>query len=83
MRLVEKLKEYENQYMFVKWATGGEYGKLIYAGDDFIEFNIIDVDTMEYSETVLIHSPLILEVSIGGADVARIVAEVSSKITLE
>lgn len=83
MRLVEKLKEYENQYMFVKWATGGEYGKLIYAGDDFIEFNIIDVDTMEYSETVLIHSPLILEVSIGGADVARIVAEVSSKITLD
>lgn len=83
MRLVEKLKEYENQYMFIKWATGGEYGKLIYAGDDFIEFNIIDVDTMEYSETVLIHSPLLLEVSIGGADVARIVAEVSSKITLE
>ncbi|MFR1673223.1 MAG: hypothetical protein ACLSWI_09795 [Candidatus Gastranaerophilaceae bacterium] len=83
MRLVEKLKEYENQYMFIKWATGGEYGKLIYAGDDFIEFNIIDVDTMEYSETVLIHSPLILEVAIGGADVARIVAEVSSKITLE
>ena len=40
MRLIEKLKEYENQYMFIKWATGGEYGKLVYAGDDFIEFNI-------------------------------------------
>lgn len=38
---------------------------------------------MEYSETVLIHSPLILEVAIGGADVQRIVAEVSSKITLD
>ena len=25
MRLVEKLKEYENQYMFIRWATGGEY----------------------------------------------------------
>ena len=49
MRLVEKLKEYENQYMFIKWATGGEYGKLIYAGEDFIEFNFIDVDTMDYS----------------------------------
>ena len=83
MRLVEKLKEYENQYMFIKWATGGEYGKLIYAGDDFVEFNIIDVDSMEYSETVLIHSPLILEVAIGGADVQSIVAEVSSKITLD
>ncbi len=83
MRLLEKLKEHENQYMFIRWATGGEYGKLIYAGDDFIEFNIIDIDTMEYRETVLIHSPLILEVSIGGADIARIVAEVSSKITYE
>lgn len=83
MRLVEKLKEFENQYMFIKWATGGEYGKLIYAGTDFIEFNVIDVDTMEYSETVLIHSPLILEVSIGGADVQRIIAEVSAQIKLD
>ena len=83
LRLVEKLKEYENQYMFIKWATGGEYGKLIYAGEDFIEFNVIDVDTMDYSETVLIHSPLILEVAIGGADVQRIVAEVSSKISID
>ena len=80
MRLVEKLKEYENQYMFIRWATGGEYGKLVYAGEDFIQFNVINVDTMEYSETVLIHSPLILEVAIGGFDIARIVAEVSSKI---
>lgn len=72
MRLVEKLKEFENQYMFIKWATGGEYGKLIFAGEDFIEFNVIDVDTMEYSETVLIHAPLILEVAIGGADVKEL-----------
>ncbi len=81
MRLIEKLKELENNYMFIRWATGGEYGKLVYAGDDFIEFNIVDVDTMEYSETILIHAPLILEVCVGGADVARILAEVSSKIT--
>ena len=47
MRLVEKMKDYENQYMFIKWSTGGEYGKLIYAGEDFIEFNVIDVDTMD------------------------------------
>ena len=49
----------------------------------FIEFNVINVDTMEYSETVLIHSPLILEVAIGGADIQRIVAEVSSKISID
>lgn len=83
MRLTERLKELENQYMFIRWATGGEYGKLVYAGEDFIEFNIIDVDTMEYSETVLIHSPLILEVALGGSDIARILAEVSSKISLD
>ena len=83
MRLVQKLKQFENHYMFIKWATGGEYGKLIYAGDDFIEFNIVDLETMEYSETVFIQSPLILEVSTGGADVARVIAEVSAQIRIE
>ena len=29
MRLIEKLKEFEQQYMFIRWATGGEYGKLV------------------------------------------------------
>ena len=83
MRLVQRLKEFENQYMFIKWATGGDYGKLVYAGDDFIEFNIINLETMEYSETVFINSPLILEVSIGGADVARVIAEVSAQIRMD
>lgn len=82
MKLAEKLKEYENQYLFIRWATGGEYGKLIYAGEDFVEFNVIDIDTMAYRETLLIYTPLILEVSSGGADIARIVAEVSSQMTL-
>ena len=81
MKLQEKLKEYENQYLFLRWATGGEYGKLMNVGEDFVEFNIIDVDTMSYRETALIYAPLILEVSIGGADVARILAEVSSKMS--
>lgn len=82
MKLVEKLKEFENQYLFIRWATGGEYGKLIYAGDDFIEFSVINVDTMAFRETILIYAPLILEVSIGGSDIARIIAEVSSKMSM-
>ena len=82
MGLVEKLKEYESQYLFIRWATGGEYGKLIYAGEDFIEFNIIDVETMGYKETALIYAPLILEVAIGGSDISRIVAEVSSHLSV-
>ena len=80
MRLVERLRIYENQYVFIRWAMGGEYGKLIYAGDDFVEFNIIDIETMSYKETMLIYAPLILEVSVGGPDIARIVAEVSSRM---
>jgi hypothetical protein len=49
-------------------------------GVDFIEFNVVNLETMEYSETVFIQSPLILEVSIGGADVARVIAEVSANL---
>ncbi len=82
MRLLEKLREFENQYVFVKWALGAEYGKLLTVGDDFIELAIIDVDTMEYRETLMIVSSLLLEISIGGSDVARIVAEVSSRMSL-
>lgn len=79
MKMLEKLKEYENQYVFMRWATGGEYVKLMFVGEDFVEFNIIDIDTMSYKETMVIYSPLILEVAIGGADIARIVAELSLK----
>lgn len=80
MRLIQKLKQFERQYMFIRWATAEEYGKLKYVGHDFIEFDVINVDTMEYTETILINTQLILEVVVGGADISRIVAEVSSKL---
>ena len=80
MKFIDKLREYENQYMFLRWATGGEYGKLIYVGENFVEFDVIDIETMNFKETMLITAPLILEVAVGGADIARIVAEVSSKL---
>ena len=44
MKMLEKLKEYENQYVFMRWATGGEYGKLMFVGEDFVEFNIMGRD---------------------------------------
>lgn len=81
MRMLERLKEFEKQYMFLRWVSGNEYGKLDFVGDDFVEFSVIDVDSMEYRETLLINAQLILEVAIGGADVSRIVAEVSSQLT--
>ena len=82
MKMLLRLKDFENQYLFVKWAMGAEYGKLVNVGEDYLELAVIDVETMEYRETLLILSSLILEVSFGGADVARIIAEVSSKISI-
>ena len=80
MRLIEKIKLFEQQYVFLRWATGAEYGKIISVGEDFVEFNIIDVDTMEYRETVVVNSQLILEAIYGGSDISRIIAEISSSL---
>lgn len=80
MRLIQKLKQFERQYMFLRWATAEEYGKLKYVGYDFIEFEVINIETMEYVETILINSQLVLEAIVGGADISRIIAEVSSKL---
>jgi len=81
MRLINRMKSFEHQYVFLRWATGAEYGKINYVGEDYVEFNIIDVDTMEYRETVIINSSLILEAVYGGADISRMVAEISSMIS--
>ncbi len=78
MKLLNRLKSFEHKYVFLRWATGAEYGKIVYVGDDYIEFNIVDVDTMEYRETTMINSNLILEIIFGGADISRIVAEISA-----
>lgn len=80
MKLINRMKIFEQKYVFLRWATGAEYGKVVYVGEDFIEFNIIDIDTMEYRETVVINSALVLEVIFGGADISRIVAEISSML---
>lgn len=82
MKLIERLKDFEKQYVFLRWVSGGEYGKVEFVGDDFIEFAIVDVDSMEYRETMLINNQLILEIAYGGADVSRIIAELSSQMTI-
>lgn len=81
MQLMDRLKVFENKYVFLRWATGAEYGKLVYVGEDYVEFNVIDIDTMEYRETTIIRSALILETIFGGPDIARIVAEISSMLS--
>ena len=81
MKLINRLKVFEQKYVFLRWATGAEYGKLVYVGVDYVEFNIFDVDTMEYRETTIINASLILEAIFGGPDLSRIVAEISSLLS--
>jgi hypothetical protein len=73
MRLIHKLKVLERAVVFLRWAGDAEFGKIKYVGEDFIEFDVLDMDSMEYCETVLINAQLILEVS-------RVIAEVSAKL---
>ncbi len=82
MRMIQKLKALEKAVVFLRWATDAEFGKIKYVGDDFIEFDILDMDSMEYTETVLINSQLILEVMISGFEISRVIAEMSAKITV-
>ncbi len=77
MKLINRLKALEQQYVFLRWATGNDYGRINYVGDDYIEFNIIDIDTMEYRETAIINAQLIFEIIFGGGDISRILAEMS------
>ena len=81
MKLINRLKVFEQKYIFLRWATGAEYGKLVYVGEDYVEFNMIDVDTMEYRETTIINASLILEAIFGGPNISRIVAEISSLLS--
>ncbi|MBR1907308.1 hypothetical protein IJ818_00020 [bacterium] len=75
MRLLNRLQMLEGQYMFIKWVGGCEYAKLVNVALDFYEFDVIDIETMEYKETVMIRPDLLMEVTLGGADVQRVLAE--------
>lgn len=67
--------------MFIKWVGGCEYAKLVSVAVDFYEFNIIDIETMEYKETIMIRPNLLMEVTYGGADVQRVLAEMCCNIS--
>ncbi len=80
MRLVDKLKLFEKQLVFLKWGNSEGYGRINYVGYDFIEFEIFDTDELEYTDKLLINAQLILEVVIKGSDIARILAEYSASL---
>ena len=80
MRLVDKLKLFERQLVFMKWGASESYGRMNYVGQDFVEFEIFDTDELEYTDKIIINSQLILEVVIKGSDIARILAEYSASL---
>ena len=80
MRLVDKLKLFEKQLVFMKWGASESYGRLNYVGSDFVEFEIFDTEELEYTDKIIINSQLILEVVIKGSDIARILAEYSASL---
>ncbi|MCI5823883.1 MAG: hypothetical protein MRZ90_02985 [Candidatus Gastranaerophilales bacterium] len=80
MKLIQKLKQFEKQVVFIRWGGESEYGKIKYVGSDYLELQVLDINLMEYVETVFINSQLILEVVIGGTDVSRVIAEFSNTL---
>lgn len=80
MNLIQKLKSYERQIVFLKWEDTAEYGRIKYVGQDFVEFDIIDRDNLDYHEVVLINSDLIFEAVIASPDIDRVVIEVCSNL---
>ncbi len=79
MKLAERLNSFKNQYMFIRWAMGSSYGKLVNIGTDFVELETVDTETMTANGVLMINSQLIFEVSVGSSDIMRIVAEVCMK----
>ena len=77
MRMIQKLKLFEKTVVFLRWATAAEFGKILYVGEDFVEFLCLNPDTMEYGDKILINSQLILEVMVSGYEVSRVIAELS------
>ena len=79
--MIQKLKLFEQMVVFLRCATDAQFGKILYVGEDFIEFLVLNQETMEYDDKILINSQLILEVVLSGYEVSKLIAEISAKAT--
>ena len=52
MKFKQRLEMFTGQYMFIKWVGGSEYVKLMNVGDDFYEFDVIDIENRLNVETL-------------------------------
>lgn len=80
MKLTDKLKTFERQVVFMRWGVNESYGRLNYVGYDFVEFEVLDADELEFTDKILINAQLILEVVVKGSDISRILAEYSGNL---
>jgi hypothetical protein len=83
MKLINKIKQFEKQFVFLRWADTEEYGKIQYVGFDFIEFQVLNIETLEYTDNVLINSNLILEVVFASPDINRLIFELSCNLPVK
>ena len=81
MRMIQKLKMFEQTVVFLRWVTAAEFGKILYVGEDFVEFLCLNPETMEYGDKILINSQLILEVMLSGYELSRLLAELSVAVS--
>ena len=47
MKLIQKLKQFEKQVVFIRWGGASEYGKIKYVGSDYLELQVLDINLME------------------------------------
>lgn len=64
----------------MRWADLEDFVKIKYVGADFIEVELLNEETLEYTETSVINSTAILEVIINSPDINRMLAEVSCNL---
>ncbi len=81
--MIQKLKLFEQTVVFLRWATDASFGKILYVGEDFIEFLALNPDTMEYGDKILINSQLVLEVMVSGYEISRLIAELSAQVSIK
>lgn len=80
MYLTQKIKSFERHIVFMRWGSSAEYGKIKYVGQNFVEFEVLNKKSLEYTETVIINPNLILEIVLGSPDINRVIAAVSCKL---
>lgn len=80
MKLIDKLKLFERQMVFMRWGVNEGYGRINYVGYDFLEFEVFDADALEFTDKILINSQLLLEIVVKGTDISRILAEYSNSL---